>query len=69
MIKNFVSIGETMPTAHSEIALAQLGGAINRVPVDATAYPRRNAEFLMNLHTRWEDPDRDDECIAWARDF
>jgi FAD/FMN-containing dehydrogenase len=22
----------------------------------------------MNLHTRWEDPDQDEECIAWARE-
>jgi FAD/FMN-containing dehydrogenase len=21
----------------------------------------------MNLHTRWEDPSKDDACISWAR--
>ena len=67
MIDNFVEYGESLPTPLSEIAVAQLGGAINRVPVDATAYPHRDAEFLMNLHTRWEDPERDEECVEWAR--
>ncbi len=67
MIDTFVEYGASLPTAESEIAIAQLGGAINDVPVDATAYPHRDAEFLMNLHTRWTDPARDDECIGWAR--
>ena len=67
MIDAFVEYGESLPTPESEIAIAQLGGATNDVPIDATAYPHRDAEFLMNLHTRWMDPAKDDECIAWAR--
>ncbi|WP_318567189.1 FAD-binding oxidoreductase [Salinigranum marinum] len=69
MIDTFVDSMATMPSPISEIAVAQLGGAINDVPVEATAYPHRNAEFLMNLHTRWENPGQDDECIAWAREL
>ena len=69
MIDNFVSYARSMPSEHSEIAIAQLGGAINRVPVDATAYPHREPEYLMNLHTRWLDPAQDEECIGWARDL
>lgn len=67
MIDNFVAYGETIPSEATEIACAQLGGAINDVPVDATAYPHRNAEFTMNLHTQWKDPEQDEECISWAR--
>ncbi|KAB1188617.1 MULTISPECIES: FAD-binding oxidoreductase [Haloferax] len=68
MIDTFVEYAASMPTPLSEIAVAQLGGAINHVSVEETAYPHRDAEFLMNLHTRWEDPAQDDECIAWARE-
>ena len=68
MIETFVEYAESMPTPISEIAVAQLGGAITDVPADATAYPHRDAEVLMNLHTRWEDPTQDDECVAWARE-
>nr|WP_199722675.1 FAD-binding oxidoreductase [Haloplanus aerogenes] len=68
MIDTFVEYGETIPTEHTEIACAQLGGAINDRPVDATAYPHRDAEFTMVLHTQWEDAERDEECIAWARE-
>jgi len=69
MIDNFVEYGGKIPSEGTEIACAQLGGAINDVPVDGTAYPHRDAEFTMNLHTQWEDPERDEECIAWARDM
>jgi FAD/FMN-containing dehydrogenase len=69
MIETFVEFGETIPSGRTEIACAQLGGAVNDRPVDATAYPHRDAAFVMNLHTQWEDPARDEECIAWARDM
>jgi FAD/FMN-containing dehydrogenase len=69
MIDNFIAYAESMPSPQSEIAIAHLGGAINRRSTDATAYPHRDAEFLMNLHTRWEDPAQDEKCIAWARDM
>jgi hypothetical protein len=58
-----------IPDPNTEIAFAQLGGAITRVPSDATAYVGRDAEFTVNVHGRWEDPAKDAECIAWARDL
>ncbi|MFC6835144.1 FAD-binding oxidoreductase [Halomarina ordinaria] len=69
MITTFVEYAETIPTPLSEIAVAQLGGAINEVPTGATAYPHRDAAFLMNLHTRWEDPALDEQCIEWTREL
>ena len=68
MIGTLVEYAESMPTPLGEIAVAHLGGAINDVPVEATAYPHRDAGFLMNLHTRWEDPEMDEACIAWTRE-
>ena len=58
-----------LPSPQSEIFIAHLGGATRRVPIDATAYARRDTEFVMNLHTRWDDPAQDRDCIAWAREF
>ena len=40
-----------------------------RVPTDATAFPRRDVEFVVNVHTRWRDPAQDTACIDWARDL
>ena len=44
-----------------------LGGAINRVATDATAYPHRDAEFVMNVHTRWQEPGQDADVRAAGR--
>jgi FAD/FMN-containing dehydrogenase len=67
LIDVLVTYANKLPSAETELAFAQLGGAINRVPADATAYPHRDAAFLINLHTRWRDPAEDAKCIAWAR--
>jgi FAD/FMN-containing dehydrogenase len=59
----------SLPSDQSEIFLAQMGGATSRVPADATAYVGRDANFVLNVHTRWEDEKNDDHCISWAREF
>jgi FAD/FMN-containing dehydrogenase len=57
-----------LPTPQCEIFIANLGGAINRIPVEATAYPHRNVNFVMNVHTRWSSPAEDAKCVAWGRE-
>ncbi|WP_276260911.1 FAD-binding oxidoreductase [Haloglomus litoreum] len=69
MLEILLEFTERMPSPMTEVFVGQLGGAINRVPADATAYPHRDAEFVMNLHTRWEDPAQDEACKAWAREL
>jgi len=56
-----------LPTPHCEIFIGNLGGAVNRIPAEATAYPHRNVNFVMNVHTRWSSPSEDTPCIGWAR--
>ncbi len=56
-----------LTSPESEIFIASLGGAINRVAADATAYPHRDVEFVMNLHARWRDAAQDSEHVAQAR--
>jgi FAD/FMN-containing dehydrogenase len=58
-----------LPTPECEIFIGHLGGAVNRVAADATAYPHRDADFIMNVHTRWQDPAQDRDCVRWARDL
>ena len=66
-IDTIIDFVHRLPSDQCEVFLAQLGGAANRLPVDATAYPHRDAEFLINVHTRWTDPAEDARCLAWAR--
>jgi hypothetical protein len=58
-----------LPSPECEIFIAQLGGATRRVDPAATAYARRDARFLMNVHTRWREAGDDTRCIAWAREL
>jgi len=58
-----------LPTGECEVFIAQLGGATKRVAADTTAFAQRGANFLMNVHTRWQDPAEDTHCIAWAREL
>ena len=45
-----------LPTPQCEIFIAQIGGASQGYRPEAMAYPHRDAEFVMNVHTRWGDP-------------
>lgn len=55
------------PSPECEIFLAHMGGVVSNVDASATAYPQRNSHFIMNVHTRWQNPDDDDICQTWAR--
>ncbi|SDE77063.1 FAD-binding oxidoreductase [Ruegeria marina] len=59
----------TLPDPQSEVFIAHVGGAMARVPAGETAYPERSAHFIMNVHTRWSTPDKDEACIGWARNL
>jgi FAD/FMN-containing dehydrogenase len=58
-----------LPDDNSEILFAQLGGATNRLTNTDSAFGRRDAQYLMNVHGRWADASRDVAGIAWAREL
>ena len=58
-----------LPTSQCEIFLGLLGAQASVPASQATAYPHRDALYVMNVHTRWDDALDDARCIAWARDF
>ena len=51
----------------SQIELLALGGAIARVDPAATAFPFRQARWLINIPATWRDAADDHREIAWAR--
>ena len=60
---------DKLPSPQCEIFIALLGGEANRVAADATAYPHRDAKFVLTAHGRWEDPEQDGERVAWSREL
>ncbi|MDF4248950.1 FAD-binding oxidoreductase [Streptomyces sp. WMMB303] len=52
----------------TQLELLYLGGAVARVPDEATAFPNRRTPFVVNLASAWRDPTEDARHTAWARD-
>lgn len=69
LIDVLVDYGKNLPSSQSEIFVAQMGGITNTIASDATAYPHRDIQYIMNVHTRWNDPKEDKTCIDSARHF
>ena len=69
LIDVLIAHARKLPDPNTEIAFAQLGGAVGRVANDATAYGHRDGQFVLNVHGRWQDRAKDGACIGWARDL
>ena len=50
-------------------AIFSFGGAMARVPEDATAFPHRDASHDINIVASWLPDDDPDRHIAWVRGF
>ena len=66
-IDAILGAARTLPSPECEIFIAHVGGAMARIAPDATAWPNRNAHFVMNAHGRWREKNDDATCIGWAR--
>jgi hypothetical protein len=58
-----------LPDPRIRLSPHTAGGAVSRVDELATAFPQRNAELMIGLIGRWENPDEDDEVIAKMRNW
>jgi hypothetical protein len=69
LVDTLLAAVEDLPDPQCEVFIAHMGGATNRIPADATAYRHRDAQFIMNVHGRWDDAGRDERCIGWCREL
>lgn len=56
------------PHPRTLIAIRTLGGAIDRVSADDSAYPHRGAAFNVSIDAMWTDPADDERVVGWARE-
>jgi len=68
MIDALLDTYRRAPNGNALLVLQQVGGAISRIPVAATAYAGRDAEFDCFPIAIWDDPAADRENIDWVRD-
>jgi FAD/FMN-containing dehydrogenase len=55
------------PAPESEILLVHLGGQVNRIAPEATAFAHRDFNYIMNVHGRWSRAAEDERGIEWSR--
>jgi FAD/FMN-containing dehydrogenase len=66
------TIGEHLRASDATMRVAQirvLGGAMARVPVEATAFAHRNARIMVNVAAFYEGPEDRAVREAWVNDF
>lgn len=62
-----IAHGSGSPSWRSQFEVLAMGGAIDRVTKDATAYPHRGIKWAFNVVGLWDETSDDAENIAWVR--
>jgi FAD/FMN-containing dehydrogenase len=68
-IDAYVEHGKRVKSPMSQSILFRHGGAISRVPDDATAASHREAPYMWHPIAAWNDPADTDDTIAWVREY
>ena len=58
-------LSRTSPRA--SILIHQMGGAVSRVPRNATAFAYRDAAFVLTVNGCWQPEEPREPHVAWAR--
>ncbi|WP_440453941.1 FAD-binding oxidoreductase [Psychrobacter sp. ASPA161_9] len=58
----------TMTSKESVIGMLSLGGAVARQSADSTPYPHRDANWVLNIQSRWREAEEDEHHISWTRE-
>ena len=68
-IDTLIEYAAKRPSPMSKIMIGNLLGAVNRVSDDETPYSHRDAPFIINIISMWQDTTKNEENIKWARDL
>jgi len=68
-IDTVVAHAVAQPDPNAFPILWHLGGAMNLVAADATAFGLRDAPWMLEITSSWTDPLESDRHIAWTRRF
>jgi FAD/FMN-containing dehydrogenase len=68
LVDVLVERGRLLRSPITQVELLSMGGRIADVAVDATAFPHRNAAWLLNVPASWISPEETEYEVAWVRD-
>jgi FAD/FMN-containing dehydrogenase len=57
------------PSGNTLIIIRHCGGAMSRVPADATAFGDRSSEWMLSIDSTWDDAAGDEQNVAYTRAF
>jgi hypothetical protein len=66
-IDQMIQALESIPSPMTQIELAYLGGAVNRVGAAETAFGDRSSPFVLNLLGNWAAASEDSANVSWVR--
>jgi FAD/FMN-containing dehydrogenase len=62
-----VQLAQNRPAPLTMVNMFHLGGAVNAVGAEDTAFAERSAPFMVSLDGNWTDPAQDAEGVRWVR--
>ncbi|WP_290637093.1 FAD-binding oxidoreductase [Aquisalimonas sp.] len=68
-IDSITARAQERPSPTSLCSVWDLGGAVKRIPADATAFGARDMNWMLSIDMLWENAADDERNINWARDF
>jgi FAD/FMN-containing dehydrogenase len=69
VIERIVAHARKQPSPFNTTDLWHIGGVVQRVGADESAFNGRQAAFLLSPEANWDDPADDDANITWLRTF
>ena len=67
MCEKFIESVAKIPSPHTAAILFQMDGALNQLSDDHSAVGNRDARYVVNLASSWENREDDAVNIEWAR--
>lgn len=67
LIDHLVDVAATIPSKNTYHVILPFGGAMSRVPADATAFGRRDIPYVFEFDSMWPDAADDDRNLEWTR--
>jgi FAD/FMN-containing dehydrogenase len=62
-----IAHARTFRSPHSAIILFQIDGALNALPADHSAVGNRDARYVLNITSAWQNAEDDGSNIEWTR--
>jgi FAD/FMN-containing dehydrogenase len=68
-IDRIVDCASTMSSPLSDVKVIPLGGGLENVAENSSAFAHRGLPLIVNINSRWVDPVESERHVAWTQRF